>query len=193
MLLDAIGADATARADDEEPPAQERWLAGVELGAIYSLADGGRRDVLGLAGIVFRWRRPLSERSALSIGTSIPFTPSFAAQVIVGYERDLTARRKGPVVRGVLRPLLGVVAVCGASGHSLCPLDQAAEPHDRGGWVVGVAAEVGVGWRFGLTPWKRLEVIVSYVGGVFDGRAQNTESALDGYYQGGMLSVDLLF
>jgi hypothetical protein len=142
---------------------------------------------------VLRYRVPLSERAALTFGTSIPIPPFIMAQVIALYEWGPVRASSGLVLRGGVRPMLGLVGLCDWSGESECPLDEAAEPPDRGGGAIGVAVEAGAGWRFRLGSKVSLEMIASYLGGVFDGRKRDTETALGGYYQGGMVSIDVLF
>ncbi len=181
IVLASVGA---ARA---EPP--RRALVGLEMGALVSPADGDRRDQAPLGGIAVRWRTRLSDTTTLSLGTAIPVMPFMVGQVTALVE--VAPRPAGFAARAGLRPLVGLVGLCGVSGS--CPEDEMAEPHDRAGWLVGIAAEVGAGWRFALTETAQLEVIASYVGGVFEGRSRKTETALDGYYQGGLLSVDLTF
>jgi hypothetical protein len=94
------------------------------------------------------------------------------------------------VIRGGARPLWGVVDLC-SSGPGACPLDDAAEPHDRGAMMIGAAAEAGAGYRFRIGGTS-LDVIASYAIGRFDGYARNTEPAIDGLYQGFVLELGLL-
>jgi hypothetical protein len=190
-LCAVVARPGVVRADDE-PTRRHRLLAGLEMGLAVSPADGQRRDTVPIGGIAIRYRIALSERAALSLGTSIPVPPFIMGQVIAIYEWGPSRTSSGLVLRGAVRPLLGLAGLC-ESGRAECPLDEAAEPVDRAGWVIGVAGELGAGWRFRLGSAVSLEVIASYLGGVFDGRSRKTESALDGYYQGGMLSIDVLF
>ncbi|HEX5058787.1 MAG TPA: hypothetical protein VFV99_05465 [Kofleriaceae bacterium] len=195
VLCAVVSSGGAAYADDDydAPAGPYRLLAGLEMGLTVSPADGPRRDTLPIGGLAFRVRIPFSERTALSLGTSIPFPPFITGQVIALYEWGPIRSTSGLVLRGGIRPLVGLVGLCDASGEAQCPLDRAAEPGDRAGWAIGVMSELGAGWRFRLGSKVSLEAIASYLGGLFDGRQRKTESALDGYYQGGMLSIDLLF
>jgi hypothetical protein len=194
-LCAVVSSSGIARADDDDDESlgPHGPVVGLEMALTVSPSDGARRDTFPIGGIVLRYRVPLSERAALTFGTSIPIPPFIMAQVIALYEWGPVRGSSGLVLRGGVRPMLGLVGLCDWSGESKCPLDEAAEPHDRAGWAIGVAAEAGAGWRFRLGSKVSLEVIASYIGGVFDGRKRDTETALGGYYQGGMVSIDVLF
>ncbi len=192
IVVCAAASSGVARAGDyDDAPRPPRVVLGLELGETLSPSDGPRRDLAPIGGLAARYRHVLSERTALSVGTSLPFPPFLMAQVIALYEWGPRPASSGLVLRGGLRPAIGLVDLCGVTGD--CPLDEAAEPGDRAGWFIGVAGEVGAGWRFQLGERVSLEVIASYLGGVFDGRQRETETAISGYYQGGMLSIDVLF
>lgn len=178
--------------DDYAAPAQEDGVVGIEALFAMSQSRGPRRDAAGSFGITLRWRLPLSDRAALAFGTTVPMTPVAAGQLIVAYERDLLPRRSTPTVRIDIRPFIGLVDLCW-TGLPRCSRDNAADPHDRGAWALGGIGEIGLGWRFPITPWKRIEVFAAYTFGVLDGRSSQTETAIDGYYQGFALSSTLMF
>jgi len=156
---------------------------------MFSPADGARRDVSGWSAVVPRYHWTVRRGVALTVGIAVPIPPLVAFQAPIGAEWAPQNARRGPVLRGHLRPLWSRVDLCGDGGA--CPMDEAADPYDRGASMIGGALDVGAAYRLGGNAWS-FELAAAYVVGSFDGRRGKTEAPIDGVYQGFAIELGLL-
>jgi hypothetical protein len=195
LAISAALVAATAEPASAGP--KVRFRAGLDIGAVFSMSEGGRRDSAGIVTVTPGTAVSLTPHWQLSVGASIPVAPILNLQLPVALERVPSAR--GIILRLGVRPTLAGIGLC-ESGASRCPLDSAAAPGDRGGWAFGVLGEAGVGYRFTLgNPWSdeaapfELDLRASYLGGGWLARGGKTEKPLGGYWQGFVLGADMTF
>lgn len=186
--LAAVGGDAEAETFDDETSAP-RWSASLEFAGLFSRAQGERRDTSGWAAIVPRYRWAVQRDVTLTVGIGIPVLPIIAFHAPIGAEWSPRGPRRGPVLRAHVRPLWSLVDLCGGSGD--CPMNDAADPYDRGASMFGGAFDVGAGYRFGGDAWS-FEVAAAYAIGGFVGHTGMTETPIDGVYQGFTLGFGLV-
>jgi hypothetical protein len=165
-------------------------VGGLELGALTSTKQEGRRDLAGLGSFLLgaEWQRG---KWNYSVQAGIPLMPGLTAQLPV------TARRffgNYVYLLGSARPLFTLVGQC-ENRAARCPrkaeLDEDARGH---GMMIGGFSSFGFGVGDRSRPWS-LRFEASYILGYARGieRGVDTETALDGWYQGGAASIGARF
>jgi hypothetical protein len=162
----------------------------MELGALTSTKQAGRRDLAGLGSMLIgaEWRRA---NWNYSISAGIPLMPGLTAQL------PITARRFfGDYVYllGSARPLFTLVGQC-ENDANRCPRKEQLDEEERGhGMMIGGFSSIGFGIGDRSRPWS-LRFEANYMLGYAVGieRRVDTETALDGWYQGGAASIGARF
>lgn len=161
-------------------------VGGLELGAIASTEQEGRRDVAGLFSLVVgaEWQDgPWN----YSVQAGIPVMPGLTAQLPV------TARRffgNYFYLVGSARPLFTLVGQC-ENDAARCPRKEQLDETQRGhGMMFGGFSSAGFGFGDRSRRWS-LRFEASYILGYARGieRGVDTETALGGWYQGGAATI----
>lgn len=164
------------------PAAADKWIVGAEMGAALTLERDDRVDAGGVFALAVGRGFSIGRSWELSLQLNVPMPPGISAQL------PLTVRwwpsSTGLTVHGAVRPILFAVGVC-ANDTDRCPMDDALEPRDRGGFALGVLGGAGLGYARG-----RLYGEVSYLAGWAKGleRDDGGERPRTGFYHGILFS-----
>jgi hypothetical protein len=184
MLI--FGTPMAARADD----GRFRWGGDAEFGALVSPTRGERQDVAGLFTFQARAAVRAGKHWDITLGLGIPMPPAISVQVPLAIElRPWSAPFR---FRAGARGILAMTDLCSENAAD-CPMESALpDPHQRGGWIVGVVGEAGVSYEWRLSHGAALRVAASYLGGPASGRRRNAETSISGYYQGAVMSIGVI-
>lgn len=180
VLVVALGTPPPSAAQDV------RVLTGVTAGIGYA-AEDNRLDTIAMMGIAIGAAFELAEPLELAVWGAFPIPPSAAAQLGVDLRwLPISSREGGPLLRAGVRAGYYSVGVCDGNIEArLCPLNAAADPHDRGSAVFATIAAAGAGYQFELWDGGVLRLELAYVAGAPFARLESSvERALQQPIQG---------